>query len=141
MEAGSLVRVGALELKFLVDETQGSGDLVLFECAIPAGARVPAPHSHEAVDEAVYGLSGVTTTTIDGELHELRAGDFVLIPRGRVHQHENRHCETARALMMLTPGRIGRSYFEEIGAAVNGPGAPDPATIAAIMRRHGLVPA
>jgi quercetin dioxygenase-like cupin family protein len=143
MEApgGKVVRIGALELRFLVDETQGSGDLVMFEFVVPADARVPAPHYHRGVDEAVYGLEGKLTTTLDGQKHELGPGDAVLIPRGRVHHHENPHAGTARALVVLTPGSIGRRYFEEVAEAVNAPGKPDPARLQEIMLRHGLVPA
>jgi quercetin dioxygenase-like cupin family protein len=143
MEAAEkpVVRIGALDLRFLVDETQGSGDLVMFEFAVPANARVPAPHYHRDVDEAVYGLEGTLTTTVDGQRHAVRRGDVVLIPRGAVHHHENLHEGTARALVVLTPGSIGRRYFEEMAEAVNVPGKPDPARVQEIMRRHGLIPA
>jgi quercetin dioxygenase-like cupin family protein len=143
MEAssGKVVRIGALELRFLVDETQGAGDLVMFEFVVPAEARVPAPHFHRDVDEAVYGLEGTLTTTVDGRKHEVRRGDAVLIPRGSVHHHENLHAEAARALIVLTPGSIGRRYFEEMAEEVNVPGKPDPARVKEVMLRHGLVPA
>ena len=143
MEASSskIVRIGAMELRFLVDEAQGSGDLVMFEFLVPAEARVPAPHFHRDVDEAVYGLEGTLTTTVDGQRHEVRPGDTVFIPRGSVHHHENLHPGTARALVVLTPGSIGRRYFEEMAQAVNVPGKPDPAMVKEIMLRHGLAPA
>lgn len=136
----SVVRVGALELTFHVDENDGSGDLVMFEMRIPPDARVPAPHYHEAVDEAVFGLEGELTTTIDGATHRVSHGDVVFIPRGSVHHHENLGTGAVRALVVLTPGRIGRRYFEEVGEAVNGPGKPDLERVQAIMLRHGLVP-
>ncbi len=143
MEAssGKVVRIEAMELRFLVDEAQGSGDLVMFEFAVPAAARVPAPHLHRDVDEAVYGLEGTLTTMVDGRRHEVRPGDVVFVPRGSVHHHENLHAGTARALVVLTPGSIGRRYFEEVAEAVNVPGKPDPARVREIMLRHGLVPA
>ncbi len=143
MEAssGKVVRIGAMELRFLVDETQGAGDLVMFEFVVPAAARAPAPHFHRDVDEAVYGLEGTLTTTVDGRKHEVRRGDAVLIPRGSVHHHENLHAEAARALIVLTPGSIGRRYFEEMAEEVNVPGKPDPARVKEVMLRHGLVPA
>lgn len=50
-------RPGNLELKFLVDESHGAGDLVMFEFTVPPRARVPAPHLHRDVDEVVYGLA------------------------------------------------------------------------------------
>src|SRR4051812_1530965 len=143
MEAysGNVVQIGSLELRFLVDETQGSGSVVMFEFVVPPNARVPAPHHHLEVDEVVYGLEGTMTTTLDGRKHEIRKGDSLLLPRGSVHLHENLHPETARVISVLTPGSIGRRYFEEVAAAVNVPGKPDLAEVKQIMLRHGLVPA
>jgi quercetin dioxygenase-like cupin family protein len=135
------VRIVGVELRFLVDESHGTGDLVMFEFDVAPGARVPAPHFHQKVDEAIYDLSGTLTVTVDGARREVRKSDVASVPRGAVHHHENLHNETARALVMLTPGSIGRRYFEEIAAAVSGPGKPDPAWIGEIMLRHGLVPA
>jgi hypothetical protein len=51
------------------------------------------------------------------------------------------HDETARALIVLNPGSIGRAYFEEIAEVASGPGKPDPARLKEIMLRYGLVPA
>jgi quercetin dioxygenase-like cupin family protein len=137
---GNVVRIAGMELKFLVDETQGSGDVVMFEFSVPPNARVPAAHFHREVDEVVYGLDGVLTSTVDGRRHELRRGDSLFVPRGAVHIHENLHGETARVLTVLTPGSVGRRYFEEIAEAARG-GKPDPVRIKDIMQRHGLVPA
>lgn len=140
-ETTDTVRIGGIELRFLVDETQGSGDLVIFEMTVHPNARVPVAHYHREVDEIVYGLSGALTTTVDGRKREVRAGESVLIPRGAVHHHENLGGETSRTLFVLNPGSIGRAYFEEMAAAVSGPGKPDPARLKEIMLRHGLVPA
>lgn len=133
----AIVRIGQLELRFVVGEAGATA----FEFTVPAQARVPAPHYHRDADELLYGLEGVLTVTADGRKTELRAGEAVFIPRGAVHHHENLHEETARVLAVLTPGTIGRRYFEEIAEAVSAPGKPDPARIAEIMERHGLIPA
>jgi quercetin dioxygenase-like cupin family protein len=138
---GETVRIGQLELRFLRDETQGSGDLVMFEFTVPPAARVPAAHYHEAVDEVVYGLEGTLTVTRDGERHEICKGDAIVIPRGSVHHHQNLHGETSRSLVVLNPGSIARRYFGEIAGAVNVAGPPDPARVQDIMMRYGLIPA
>lgn len=135
------VRIGSLELHFLVDETQDPGSVVMFEFVVPPHAKVPAPHYHREVDEVVYALEGTLTTTLDGQKHELRSGDALFVQRGIVHHHENVHSVTARALIVMTPGRIGRRYFEEIAQEVNVPGKPDLGKVKDIMLRHGLVPA
>lgn len=138
---GNVLRIGTMQLKFLVDEKNGTGDVVMFEFSVPPNARVPAAHFHREVDEVVYGLEGVLTSTVEGKRHELRKGDTLFVRRGSVHIHENLHGETARVLSVLTPGSIGRRYFEEVAAVVNGGGKPDLARIKDIMQRHGLVPA
>jgi hypothetical protein len=38
-----------------------------FEFDVPAGAKVPIPHSHDAYEGTLYGLEGVLTRTIDDE--------------------------------------------------------------------------
>ena len=135
------VRIGALELRFHVDETDGAGDVVMFEFVVPAKARVPVPHFHEACDEIVHGLEGTMTTTLDGVAHEVRPGDVVFVPRGKVHHHANLHEGTARAMIVIAPVTIGRRYFEEMAELVSRPGPPDVAQMKTIMLRHGLVPA
>jgi quercetin dioxygenase-like cupin family protein len=139
MSKSEPVRIGVLELTFLVDETQGSGDLVIFEFLVPPGARVPEPHFHRDVDEFLYGLEGIITSTVEGEVIEIGPGDSLFIARGRIHHHTNLSDKPAKAMVTLNPGTIGKRYFQEIGAAVAG--KPDPTVIKAIMDRYGLVPA
>ncbi|TMK49799.1 MAG: cupin domain-containing protein [Alphaproteobacteria bacterium] len=88
-----------------------------------------------------HAQEGTLTTTIDGREHEVGVGDTVFIPRGSVHHHQNLGEVAARALTALTPGRIGRRYFEEMAELINAPGKPDEAKLREIMMRHGLVPA
>jgi quercetin dioxygenase-like cupin family protein len=133
----NVVQIGALELRFAVDQPS----IVMFEFIVPANARVPAPHHHQEVDEIVYGLAGTLMTRIGGETHAIGPGDVRFIRRGSVHHHENLASETARVLIVMTPGSIGRRYFEEVAAEVNVPGKPDLAKVKDIMLRHGLVPA
>lgn len=132
----NLIQIGALQLRFAVDRPC----IVMFEFTVPANARVPAPHFHQGVDEAVYGLEGTLTTKASGETHAIKPGSVCFIPRGTAHHHENLGTETARALILMTPGSIGKRYFEEVAAEINVPGKPDLSKVKDIMLRHGLVP-
>lgn len=132
-----ILRLGQMELRFVVNDEGAT----VFEFMVPSHARVPVPHYHRDADEIVYGLEGILTVTVDGEKRELGVGDAVFIRRGSVHHHENLHEGAARAAVVITPGTIGRRYFEEIAEAVNVPGKPDAAKVKEIMLRHGLVPA
>ena len=103
------IRIGALALKFLVDDAQSNGSLVVFEMSVPEKAKVPAPHYHKDFEEAVYGLAGTLTMTVDGKTHELKPGDALFVPRGVVHHFDNAHVGDARVIVVLTPAIAARN--------------------------------
>ena len=137
------IQVGAMGIRFALEAAASDGSATAFECHVPAGARMPAPHSHDAFDETNYGLAGVTTFAVDGRRIEVGPGEAVFVPRGAVHGFENTGEDDARFLAVVTPGLLGPDYFREvadvIAAAAGGP--PDFAAIGGVMRRHGLTPA
>ena len=59
-------------------------------------------------------------------------------PRGVVHGFSNPHDRAARALVILTPD-IGAQYFRDVAEVVGVAGGPNPAKIAEVMTRYGLV--
>jgi quercetin dioxygenase-like cupin family protein len=136
------IRVGELAIRFLVEGGQAAGAVALFEFDVPAGSRVAAPHSHDGYEETIYGLDGVLTWTVEGVSTDVGPGAALVIPRGAVHQFENRSDADARALAVVTPGILGPGYFREVGAILDAAagGPPDLEAIGAVMRRHGLTP-
>jgi quercetin dioxygenase-like cupin family protein len=133
-----IIRLGQFEIRFLLDGDDTGGRLCMFEFLVPPGARVPAPHYHEHVDEAAYGLEGVLTFTVDGRSIELGAGEHCFIARGAVHHFVNAGPAPTRTLSVLSPALIGPAYFHDM-AALLAEGPPDPARVAEVMRRHGLI--
>ena len=134
------IEIGQLQLHFLLDGEDTNSGLVMFEFIIPEGAKVPIPHYHKEVDEVIYGLEGVTSTTVDGKTIEISAGDKLFIPRGAVHHHDNRHTGIAKSLVILTPATIGPAYFKEMSELIKPDMPPDPQKAKEIMLRHGLIP-
>ncbi|WP_295652283.1 hypothetical protein [uncultured Mucilaginibacter sp.] len=53
-----IITLGQLELHFLLDGDDTENRMVMFEMIIQPGAKVPVPHYHVEVDEALYGLEG-----------------------------------------------------------------------------------
>jgi quercetin dioxygenase-like cupin family protein len=137
------IRIGQLAIRFLVEGDASGGTVSVFEFDVPAGAKVPIPHSHDGYEETIYGLDGVLTWTVDGVPAEVGPGEAVCIRRGVVHHFDNRHDADARALAIVTPGILGPDYFRELAAIVEAAaaGPPDLAAMADVMRRHGLTPA
>jgi quercetin dioxygenase-like cupin family protein len=137
------IDVGAISIDFLVDAEDSGGSVTVFECAVPADAQVPVSHSHDAFEETIYGLEGVSTWTVEGHVRELGPGESVCIKRGQVHGFQNRGNGEAKFLAIATPGVLGPAYFRDVAqvlAAASG-GPPDLAAIGEAMRQHGLTPA
>ena len=136
------IKVGELAIRFLVEGEETGGALAVFEFDVPAGARVPVPHSHDGYEETIYGLAGVLAWTIEGTPADVGPGDALCIPRGAVHRFDNVGDVDATALAIVTPGILGPDYFREVAeiVAATAGGPPDLAAIAAVMRRHGLTP-
>jgi quercetin dioxygenase-like cupin family protein len=132
------IRLGQIEIRFLLDSQDTQGSMSMFEFIVPPGTKVPAPHYHQHVDEACYGLAGVLTFTIDGHAHQIGPGDQCFVPRGVVHHFVNAGTVPTRALAVLTPASIGAACFREM-AALLASGPPDPIQLAEVMRCHGLI--
>jgi quercetin dioxygenase-like cupin family protein len=137
------ITLGALAVRFLVESEDSNGTVCVFECDVPANAQMPLPHSHDAFEETVYGLTGRTTYTVDGETIELGPGDSTCIKRGVIHGFANHGEADASFLAIISPALFGSGYFRDIAdvlkASAGGP--PDTAAMGAVMRKHGLTPA
>jgi quercetin dioxygenase-like cupin family protein len=142
-DTADTIEVGSITVEFLVEAEDSNASVTVFECTVPAGARVPVAHSHDSFEETVYGLEGTCLFVIDGQEREIRPGDSVCIRRGQVHGFDNRGQTDIKFLAIASPGVFGPAYFRDIGrvlaAAAGGP--PDVAAVAEVMRRHGLTPA
>jgi quercetin dioxygenase-like cupin family protein len=137
------IRVGALGVRFLVESADSNGSVSVFECYVPANAKMPAPHSHDAFEETIYGLKGTTTWTVNGDTIEIGVGEALCVPRGAIHGFQNADRTDATFLAIASPGVFGPAYFEEIGEvlAASAGGPPDLAALEQVMLRHGLTPA
>jgi len=132
------IRIGQLEIRYLVDGTVSGAGMGVFELTVGPGARVPPPHSHRDNEEIVYVLDGMLRYTVDNETRDLRPGERMYTPRGSMHAFSNPHDRPARALIILTPD-IGAQYFRDVAEVVGAPGGPDPAKMAEVMARYGLM--
>jgi quercetin dioxygenase-like cupin family protein len=142
--AEETIQVGPVRVRFLVTGAESNGSVAAFELSIPAGAGLPAPpHSHDAYEETIYGLRGVSTWIVDGARIDVGPGQALCIPRGAVHAFANHGDVETTALAILSPAAIGPAYFREAAAVIDAAagGPPDRAAMVAVMRRHGLTPA
>ena len=133
-----VIKIGQLEIRYLLDGTVTGAGVGMLEMTVPAGARVPPAHSHRNNEEVIYVIEGVLRYTVDGETRDLAPGQRMYTPRGSVHAFSNPHGGLARALVILTPD-IGAQYFRDVAEVANAPGGPNPAKMMEVMARYGLV--
>ena len=69
---GRRIAFSGIDLRFMVDETDGKGEMVMFEMSVLPDARVPIAHHHVAVDEAIVDAPCLFVTIID-RLQQLTA--------------------------------------------------------------------
>src|SRR6185437_12889309 len=108
------IRLGQLAVRFRVEGRASGGSVAIFEFDVPAGAKVPIAHSHDAYEETIYGLDGILTWTVDGRRIEVGPGEVLCIARGAIHRFDNLHAANAKMLAIVTPGILGPDYFREI---------------------------
>lgn len=135
------IKIGQTTIEFLLEAADTGGSLAMFEFGVPAGAKVPLPHSHEHYDETIYGLEGVITFTVEGKIIDIAPGESHFIPRGAVHGFKNLKPAGAKALAIITPALIGPNFFIECAEIVNTGGPPDIEKLTTVMLKHGLRPA
>ncbi len=135
------IRIGPLEIRFLLSGDDSSGSASVFEILVPVGQKLAAPaHRNDAYEEILYGIEGVLTWTVDGTPIEVGPGQALCIPRGAVHRFDNLGAEDVKQLVVISPAMMGPAYFREaaeiIAAAAGGP--PDRAKMMDVFRRHGM---
>ena len=136
-----IIRVGQIEVKFLLEAADTNGSVAMFEFTVPVGAKMPLPHSHKHYDETIYGVEGVITFTVEGKPVDIGPGESCFVPRGAVHGFNNLKQTDAKALAIITPALLGPDFFRQTAAIVYAGGPPDVEKLKAVMLKHGLVPA
>lgn len=121
--------------------SQTGGTLACVELTVPPGAGVP-PHRHAHEDETFYVLVGRVAFAGDdcGNGVVLDAGGVFYGPRGRLHAFHCEGDETARLLVVITPGGPADALFGELeDLSVRQSRAADAAQVVEACSRYGIV--
>jgi mannose-6-phosphate isomerase-like protein (cupin superfamily) len=102
---------GAITVRLRAEQTDGQ--LGLVEQVVPGGYPGPAMHVHPDFDETFYVIEGRLGFRVGDHAYEAGAGTVAFIPRGTPHTFANPGPESARSLVLVTPGGF-ESYFEAL---------------------------
>ena len=120
--------------RFIVTGEQTAGAYFVMEAIVPPGGG-PPPHIHRNEDETFYILEGECSFRLGDETITARAGDFVNVPRGTVHNFQNRGTKPARMILTFTPAGIEKFFEETLEEALD-PTLYPPDNVMAVAARY-----
>jgi len=130
---------GSITVRLRAEQTDGR--LGLVEQVIPGGYPGPAMHVHPDFDETFYVIEGNLGFRVGDHAFEAGPGTVAFMPRGTPHTFANPGQESARSLVLATPGGFER-YFEELIELVRGTGGlPPEHELRELGVAHGSIPA
>ena len=120
--------------RFLVTGEETGGAYFAMEAIVPPGGG-PPPHTHAREDETFYVLDGRVDFRLGDERVTAGPGDFVNVPRGRVHNFHNAGTDVARLILTFTPAGIERFFEETLERALD-PTQPPPDNVDEVAARY-----
>jgi quercetin dioxygenase-like cupin family protein len=124
---------------FLATGEETNNSFFQFEAIVPKGGG-PPPHIHSREDESFYVVSGNLEMVLGDSTYEAKAGDFVFIPRGTVHQFRNVGSGTAIQLVTFVPAGMEKYFREVFPPVADREAPPPPITDALIQKLHEVAP-
>ncbi len=120
---------------FKIDGADTAGALSVVEHPFAVGALVP-PHVHTREDEISIVLEGAIGFRSEDQEVVLRAGGYIVKPRGEVHAMWNAGTSPARMIEIISPAGFEGFFRELTGMTAVGP--PEPEAIVELGDRYGL---
>jgi quercetin dioxygenase-like cupin family protein len=135
-DAGRLVWLGGLGVRFMLGGQQTGGRFALVEHPLKPRALGSPMHTHSREDEYSFVLEGRVGVQIDDTELLATPGMLIVKPRGLPHAFWNAGDAPARLLELISPAGF-EAYFAGM-AELFASGVPDPTRGEAIRQRHGL---
>jgi quercetin dioxygenase-like cupin family protein len=123
----------------LLGAPETGGAAMIGSGVLPPRTGGPPLHRHSHEDEAFYVCSGVLTAQFGDQRLELNAGEVVWLPRGIPHAFANFSDAPTTIVSLLVPGALSEMFREQDAHVQQTGGEPDPAVLAEISSRYGVV--
>jgi quercetin dioxygenase-like cupin family protein len=130
------ITLGEAVVTITLASEQTGGELAVLEYDVPAGFPGPPLHVHPGFDEFFYVLEGEMQFRLREETIAGIPGTSVYAPGDWPHTFSNPSRETARLLIVLSPGGF-EQFFRDIAAAAGGR-MPPPEVAERLNAEHGV---
>ena len=119
---------------------QTGGAVTFGDARIPPGSPGPGRHVHSREDEAIYVVEGVLTVEVGDRRFEAGPETLVWLPRNVPHVFANLSDGLVRTVGVITPSGLEGMFAEQAVYFSQLQGPPDPAVLAAISVKYGVLP-
>lgn len=92
--------------------SRGSREICTWRTTLRPGAT-PAEHSFSN-EEVIVAIAGQAVASLDGETHDIAAGDTVVVPAGVMFSLANPHDEPFEAIVALPVGAVAYMNGQEL---------------------------
>jgi quercetin dioxygenase-like cupin family protein len=133
--------VSGEKIEFIRTAADTNGELLEFALELAPDGHVPGAHVHPEQEERFHVLEGRMTFRLGLKKIVAKAGETVIVPRGRVHKFANGGDELARCRVEVVPALDMEQLFETtvelaLEGNTNRKGMPKPLHLALFVRRY-----
>ena len=123
------------QIRILLGKKDTGGAFSLAVGEVPPGAGQPL-HTHQYEDETFCILEGELEMQVGDERRTANAGTVVFLPKEIPHTYSNCSHQTAKVMVIITPGGFEEFVLES--EALTAQGEPDMEAILALSAKYGI---
>lgn len=105
--------------EFLETSADTNGERVTVKVILKSKGQTVDDHLHILQDEKFEILSGKMTYFLDGKEHHIEAGEEVVLPKNKAHNHYNTSDEPTEYIQTITPGIDVDLFLENLFGMIN----------------------
>lgn len=106
-------------IEFLETSADTNGERVTMKWSLKSKGQTVDDHIHLLQEESFKILSGRMTYLLDGEVHYAKAGEEVILPKNKPHNHYNTDDEPVEYIQTVTPGIDVDLFLENLIGMTN----------------------
>ncbi len=106
-------------IEFIETSSDTNGERVTVKVTLKSKGKAVDDHIHILQEESFKVISGRLTCLIDGEQKYISAGELVVLPKNKPHNHYNTSDVPAEFIQTITPGIDVDLFLENLFGMIN----------------------
>jgi len=139
-ETAETIQLGSVTVRVLEDGSLTDNRIGTIVSNLSPYAQPLAQHLHRMHDEIFFVIQGTIRFAVNKEEHDVKVGEYVVVPVGAPHTFSNPFDEAAVFLSTFTPAYYV-NYFRELGKIMSSGNEPSADEIITIRNHYATDPA